>query len=197
MNPKTVIFVGPQGSGKGTQIKRLFTKLSEVSNRQVINIETGSGFRSMIQDPQTFAERKVARSLELGELQPDFLTYILWGNKMLAELDNECHLTIDGFPRTLAQAKVVEEALVFFERSHVDVINLDTPDDVVRERMLARGRKDDTVDSISKRLRWYKDYSIPVLAHYREHEHATVHDIDGADTIDGVHAQILSALNLT
>jgi adenylate kinase len=197
MNPKTVLFVGPQGSGKGTQIKKLIDVLQREPSRRTVNIETGSGFREMIKDPKTFAEQKVARSLAKGELQPDFLTYILWGNVMLAELDNECHLTIDGFPRTTAQAAVVDEALAFFELTNVDVVNLDTPDEVVRERMLARGRQDDTVDSIDKRLTWYKEYSMPVLAYYRERANTAVHDINGADTIDGVHTQILNALNLT
>ena len=63
--------------------------------------------------------------------------------------------------------------------------------------MKGRARKDDTDTSIEARLKWYKEETLPVLAYYRDREHTTVLDIDGTDTIDGVHAQILRALKLT
>lgn len=196
MQARTLIFVGPQGSGKGTQIKKLLEVLAAKNQQSIVHIETGKGFRSLIADPKTFAERKVAASLERGELQPDFLTYILWGSQMLKELDASKHLVIDGFPRTLEQAAVLDEALRFFERAQVDIINLDTPDAVVKERMLARGRKDDSEESIMKRLAWYQDYSVPVLSYYRSRPNTQVHDINGALTIDEVHEEILTRLSL-
>ena len=52
---------------------------------------------------------------------------------MLDQLDNKSHLLIDGFPRTETQAHVLEDALEFFERETVHVINLDTPEEVVRK----------------------------------------------------------------
>lgn len=198
MKPKTIIFIGPQGSGKGTQIAMLYKVMAEKDPaRRIVDIQTGRRFRALVAKQETFAERKVAASLDTGKLQPDFLTHLLWGQAMLDQLDEKSHLLVDGFPRTVQQAEVLEEALDFFEREQLDVINLDTPEEVVRERMVSRARDDDTTDSIETRLKWYRNDTLPVLDFYRHRPDTTVHDLDGTDSIDGVHEQILSALNLS
>ncbi len=197
MRALTVIFIGPQGSGKGTQIEKLDKVIAEKDPvRRIVDIQTGRRFRSLAARLETYAEKKVARTLDTGELQPDFLTYILWGEAMLDQLDAKSHLLIDGFPRTVKQADVLDDALDFFERSEVHVINLDTPEVVVRERMQGRARADDTAESIEERLRWYQEDTLPVLNYYRTRPSTIVHDLDGTDTVEGVHMQILKALNL-
>lgn len=196
-NALTVIFIGPQGSGKGTQIEKLDAVMIEKDPvRRVVDIQTGRRFRSLAARSETFAEKKVARTLDTGVLQPDFLTHILWGEAMLDQLDPKSHLFIDGFPRTVIQAHVLEDALAFFERKVIHVINLDTPEEVVRARMESRARADDTQESIEERLRWYREETLPVLDFYRVRPDTFVHDINGMDTIDGVHQQILEALKL-
>ena len=60
--------------------------------------------------------------------------------------------------------------------------------------MSSRARKDDTTESIEERLRWYREETVPVLDYYRSRPNTKVHDLDGTDTIDGVHAQIVKAL---
>ena len=197
MRALTVIFIGPQGSGKGTQIDKLDKTMVEKDPvRRVVDIQTGRRFRSLAARCEKYAEKKVAATLDSGALQPDFLTHILWGEAMLDQLDSKSHLLIDGFPRTVIQAHVLEEALVFFERNNVHVINLDTPEEVVRSRMQSRARADDTQKSIEERLRWYREDTLPVLDYYRVRPDTNVHDIDGTDTVEGVHGQILKALNL-
>ena len=198
MKALTVIFIGPQGSGKGTQIEKLDRVMTEKDPvRRVVDIQTGRRFRSLAARSETFAEKKVAKTLDTGVLQPDFLTHILWGEAMLDQLDPKSHLLIDGFPRTVTQAHVLDDALTFFERTNIHVINLETPEEVVRARMVSRARADDTTESIEERLRWYRDDTMPVLDYYRARPDIVVHDIDGMDTIDGVHEQILKALKLS
>ena len=197
MQPRTIIFIGPQGSGKGTQIEQLEAVFAERDPaRRVVNIQTGRRFRALAARQETFAERKVAQTLDTGKLQPDFLTHILWGQAMLDQLDPKSHLLVDGVPRTRVQAQVLDDALNFFERSQLDIINLATPEAVVRQRMEARARADDTPESIETRLRWYREDTLPVLDHYRARPNATVHDIDGTLDIDGVHRAICNALAL-
>jgi len=197
MQPQTIIFIGPQGSGKGTQIEMLYSVLSEKDPaRRIVDIQTGRRFRALVAKQETFAERKVARTLDTGELQPDFLVHLLWGQAMLEQLDDKSHLLVDGFPRTVTQAEVLEEALDFFERDNLCVINLDTPEEVVRERMVARARDDDTTESIETRLTWYREDTLPVLDFYRVRPDTVVHDIDGTASIADVHKQICVALNL-
>jgi adenylate kinase len=197
MEQKTVIFIGPQGSGKGTQIELLYKVIAEKDPlRRIVDIQTGRRFRALAAKRETFAERKIERTLDSGQLQPDFLTHVLWGQAMLDQLDEKSHLLIDGFPRTVNQAEVLEEALDFFDRKSLQIINLDTPEEVVRNRMKDRARDDDTDDSIETRLRWYREDTLPVLDYYRVRPDTTVHDLDGTDSIEGVHQQILTALNL-
>ncbi len=197
LKPYTIIFIGPQGSGKGTQIEKLKTVLeADDERRRVVDIQTGRRFRAMAARQETFAEDKVAATLDAGSLQPDFLSAVLWGQAMVGQLDPKSHLLIDGFPRTVAQIPDLEDAFIFFERSTVEVINLVTPEEVVRTRMISRARSDDTTASIEERLRWYREDTLPVVEFYRKRNNTIVHDIDGTKNIDEVHAQILSALNL-
>lgn len=197
MEPKTIIFIGPQGSGKGTQIERLYKVIAEKDPlRRIVDIQSGRRFRALAAKSETFAEKKVSHTLDTGVLQPDFLTHILWGQAMLDQLDDNSHLLIDGFPRTVTQAEVLEDAFAFFERETVNVINLDTPEEVVRKRMYERARADDTEDSIEARLRWYREDTLPVLDYYRVRPNTIVHDIAGTASIDEVHQAILKVLNL-
>jgi adenylate kinase len=196
MQAKTVIFIGPQGSGKGTQIEKVKALLESNDRRRVIDIQTGRRFRALAAKSETFADDKVATTLNSGSLQPDFITAVLWGQAMLEQLDEKSHLLIDGFPRTVGQVPDLEDAFLFFERGHLDVINLETPEDVVRKRMMGRARSDDTTDSIEERLRWYREDTLPVLDYYRARPDTIVHDIDGTQTVDGVFALICAALQL-
>jgi adenylate kinase len=198
MQPITVIFIGPQGSGKGTQIEKIRSVMIERDPaRRVVDIQTGRRFRALAAKHETFAERKISETLDTGALQPDFLTHILWGQAMIDLLDPQSHLLIDGFPRTVHQAHVLDNAFSFFERNNVHIMNLDTPEDIVRERMYSRARADDTAESIETRLHWYRKETVPVLEYYRMRPNTVVHDLVGTDSIDGVHQQVLSALGIT
>ncbi len=197
MDIKTVIFIGPQGSGKGTQIEKLKALLESRDRRRVVDIQTGRRFRALAATQETFAEDKIAATMSAGVLQPDFMVTILWGRAMLDQLDDKSHLLIDGFPRTVGQVPDLEDAFKFFERGAIDVVNLETPEAVVRERMYSRARADDTDTSIEERLRWYREDTMPVITYYKNRPNTNVHTIDGTDTIDGVHDQIVVALNLT
>lgn len=195
MNPLTVIFIGPQGSGKGTQIDKLDAVLTKNDpTRDVVDIQTGRRFRALAAQGEGYTEEHVGQTLDSGVLQPLFLSVNLWGDAMRTFVDSYCHLLIDGFPRTVAEATVLESALSFYKRSPVTVINLDTPEEVVRKRMEGRARKDDTPESIEARLTWYREETLPVIDYYRSRPDTNVIDIDGMDTIDGVHDQIIKAL---
>lgn len=195
--PKTVIFIGPQGSGKGTQIERLNQVLKEKDpTRRVVDIQTGRRFRAMAASGEGYTERHIQETLNTGILQPLFLSTVLWGDAMRTHLDDECHLLIDGFPRIVNEAKVLESALSFYRRAAIDIINLDTPEEVVKNRMVGRARPDDTEGSIAERLRWYREETLPVVEYYRQRPNTKVHDIDGTASIDEVHSAILMALEL-
>ncbi|HEU4677847.1 MAG TPA: nucleoside monophosphate kinase [Candidatus Paceibacterota bacterium] len=197
MDPKTIIFIGPQGSGKGTQIERLARELRERDpKRRTVDIQTGRRFRALAAKGEGYTEKSVHETLDSGVLQPLFLSVVLWGDAFHHHVDADCHLLIDGFPRTVNEARVLESALSFYKRSPLTVINLDAPEDVVRERMTSRARPDDTPASIEARLRWYREETMPVLAYYRSRADTVVLDCDGTKPIDEVQSEILRHLEL-
>ena len=143
--PYTIIFIGPQGSGKGTQIEKLDAVLTEKDpSRDTIDFQTGRRFRALAMKGEGYTEEHVAQTLDSGVLQPLFLSVVLWGDAMREHMNPERNILIDGFPRTVSEAIVLESALRFYERNFITIINLNTPEEVVRERMKARARKDDT-----------------------------------------------------
>ncbi len=198
MQPYTIIFIGPQGSGKGTQIEKLDTVLTKKDpTRQTVDFQTGRRFRALAMRGEGYTEEHLASTLETGVLQPLFLSVLLWADAMSSHLDSDRHALIDGFPRTAAEASVLESALSFYKREKVTVINLTTPEEVVRGRMIVRARTDDTLDSIEARLKWYREETLPVLEYYKTRSNTEVIDVDGTKTIDEVHAEILAALKLS
>lgn len=197
MHTNTIIFIGPQGSGKGTQIALLAKVLKEkYPTERVVDIQTGRRFRALAAKGEGFTEKHVHKSLDTGTLQPLFLSVVLWGDAFHHHVDTECQLLIDGFPRTVNEARVLESAFSFYQRDHVTVINLETPESVVRARMHERARTDDTPESIEARLAWYREETLPVLAYYRERAHTTMIDCDGTGSIEAVHQEIIEKLKI-
>ncbi|MCF7815918.1 MAG: nucleoside monophosphate kinase [Candidatus Pacebacteria bacterium] len=195
--PYTIIFIGPQGSGKGTQIELLTKVLKEKRpTSRVVDIQTGRRFRALAAKGEGFTEKKMSETLDSGMLQPLFLSVVLWGDAFHHHVDPECEVLIDGFPRTANEAKVLDSALSFYRRNQLIVINLETGEEVVRERMIQRARPDDTPNSIEARLIWYREETLPVLAFYREREDTTVIDCDGSKTIEEVHREIVEKLEI-
>jgi adenylate kinase len=195
MQTHTIIFIGPQGSGKGTQIERLKVAMKERdASRRIVDIQTGRRFRALAAKQEGYTEMHVSETLNTGILQPLFLSVVLWGDAFQNQVDEDCHILIDGFPRTVHEAHVLESALSFYKRSPVTVIHLDTPEDIVRERMHGRAREDDTPESIEARLTWYREETLPVVAYYRSRTDTNVIDIDGTKSIDAVQQEIQNAL---
>lgn len=197
MHPHTIIFIGSHGSGKGTQLEKLDATLrAQDVSRRVVAVQTGRLFRSLAQKEETYTGKHLNETLNTGIWQPDFLTTTLLGNLLIAEVDPLCHMLIDGFPRTLAQAKVLEGALDFYMRKNVMIVSLNASDEVVRARMKDRARPDDTDEVIEKRLRLYNQETPQVLDFYRARADTTVLDIDGAGTIEAIHETIAKHLGL-
>lgn len=197
MNPYTIIFTGAQGSGKGTQITLLDTALrAREDTARVVTLQTGRLFRAFAERSVSYTERRVGETLDSGVLQPHFLTTMLWADALARALDPESHLLIDGVPRTLAQAHLLDEAFSFYERKEVTVINFTAPEEVVRARMQSRGRSDDTAEAIAARLRLYERESVPVLEFYRTRPNTTVLDIDATSSIEAIHAEVCRRLGL-
>jgi adenylate kinase len=110
----------------------------------------------------------------------------------LINLDQE--FVLDGFPRTIQQCDWLLEQIHAGRMSLTAVVNLSATEEVVRERLRARGRVDDTDEAIEQRFREYRETTLPILEYLRKEE-VPVHDIDADQSPDAVHDAILASIH--
>ena len=158
-----ILILGPQGSGKGTQAKRIAVEYG------VAHVATGDMFRAAIAAGTTLG-LQVQPLLASGQLVPDDLTIGLIRAR-LQEDDAFDGFVLDGFPRTMAQAEVLDAMLAGIGRRLDVVLELLIAEEICVERMLGRareeGRGDDMPDVIAARLEVYRRETVPVVEHYR------------------------------
>lgn len=144
-------------------------------------------FRAAIQE-ETELGILARQYMDRGELVPDQLVVEMVAEALRnAPYDIGCLL--DGFPRSLPQAEALDQILAQ-EGKQVDmVLELDVGDEILIERLLARKRPDDTLDTIRNRLKVYMEQTSPVLNYYKERRLLTT--INGEGTMDDVHREIL------
>lgn len=192
-----IILFGAQGSGKGTQAKLLVEKFG------FKHISTGDLIRKGVSDNDSDALKLKKEYMDKGLLAPDELIVKIV-EKSLGEKN-----IFDGFPRTLAQAEMLDE------KTNIDaVIELKIPDEVSVKRLSSRRqckkcsaiygaenppksenkcdacggelyqRDDDTPDAIKKRLELYHDETEPLLEYYKPRN--VVHEVDGTKSIQDI-----------
>ena len=183
-----ILILGPQGSGKGTQAKRIATEYG------VAHVATGDMFRAAIA-AGTPLGLQVEPLLAAGQLVPDDLTIGLIRAR-LQEPDALGGFVLDGFPRTMAQAGALDAMLAGIGRGLDVVLELLVAEEVCVERMLGRareeGRGDDTPESIDRRLAIYHEQTEPVVEHYRVT--GKLVPLHAGRSVDEVFAEIEEAL---
>ena len=177
-----IVLLGPPGAGKGTQAEKLAEKLG------IPQISTGELFRQNIGDG-TKLGLEAKRYLDAGDLVPAELTNQLVDDR-LDHADAANGFILDGYPRSVAQAKALHEML---ERRGTDidaVLEFRVSEDELFQRLSARGRADDTEDVIRNRMKVYRDETAPLLEYYS----GQLKTVDAVGSVDEVFARALRAL---
>ena len=183
-----LIFLGPPGSGKGTQAVRL------AEEKGWVHLSTGDVLRTAVK-AGTDLGRQADGYMTRGELVPDELIIDLIEEKVAAgELANG--FILDGFPRTVPQARSLDE---MFRKNQIKLdraILLDVGDEEILKRIMGRaekeGRADDTPEVMRNRLEVYRRQTQPIEDLYREQ--SVLVSIPGEDTPDNIYAAILKAV---
>ncbi len=177
-----LVLLGPPGAGKGTQAEKLAEKLG------IPQISTGELFRRNIENG-TKLGLEAKRYLDAGDLVPSDLTNQLVDDR-LDEPDAANGFILDGYPRSVEQAKALHEML---ERRATDidaVVEFRVSQEELLQRLKARGRADDTEDVILNRMKVYREETAPLLEYYN----SQLKTVDAVGTMDEVFARALQAL---
>lgn len=169
-----ILLMGIAGSGKGTQGKLL----GSILKRKVIS--TGELLRNYGSDDQH-------DRMHRGEiLRDDEVTALL--NTALNELQNPDDTILDGYPRTLEQAKW----LLQDDRFKLQyVVHLEASRDAVKARLKGRARSDDNEDAIEARFNEYESLTLPILEFFKSQEIPVI-IVNGEQPIEDVHQELLS-----
>jgi adenylate kinase len=186
-----VIF-GPPGSGKGTQaalIQKEFD-VDHVSTGEILRAEVAHGSE---------VGQEVARIMAAGDLVPDdVITHIV--QRRMTRAQRPAGVLLDGFPRTVEQAKALDAMLAKDGRQVDFVVALDVPEKVLVERIIkraaAQGRADDTQEAITERMHEYRTLTAAVLDYFRKRG-VRVIEIPGVGEVDMVFETIKKALSIS
>jgi adenylate kinase len=178
-----VVLLGPPGAGKGTQAQKLSEKLG------IPQISTGDLFRQNISDGTPLG-LEAKRYLDAGDLVPSELTNKLVEDR-IEQPDAVDGFILDGYPRSVEQAKALDEMLKNHDTKLDTVLEFQVSEEELFTRLKSRGRADDTEEVIHNRMQVYRDETEPLLAYY---SHNNLQPVDAVGTLDEVFARALRAL---
>ncbi len=189
--PKAYIFVGRSGCGKGTQVDLLIKKLKERDGLQVLHIETGALLREFAKK-STYTARKTKEIIDGGGLMPESIVISLSTNYLMNYFTGKENLVFDGAPRRLLETEILDTTLNFYKIPKYKVIYMNVSREWATKRLEARGRTDDSKFDIEKRMEWFDKDVMPSINFFKNNGNCDLIDINGEQTIEQVHAEIMS-----
>lgn len=197
--PINVIFIGRSGCGKGTQAELLQKYLEARDGAgSCFYVYTGDKFRNLIKREDIMTARFLKdKVIDQGAKAPDFLAVWAWGSRFVEEMEPARHVLMDGSPRTMFEAFLLDDAFEFYERKNVYPIFLDVLPEEVTRRLKLRGRADDTDPQIKNRLAFYDEYVVPAVEYYDLKSKNKLIHIDGnSNDREEIHKNILKAIGI-
>ena len=185
-----LIIFGPPGAGKGTQAKYLVNKLNS------FQVSTGDMLREEINKDSEIG-KKIISNMNDGKFVDDEIVNKLL-EKIILDTKKNNKLIFDGYPRTINQAKNLENLLNKSNQKIDYVFFLNVEKEVIVKRIEKRKvlekRSDDDADTILKRYDTYMEVTKPVLDYYSKNKN--FHEVDGSMEIQDISQKIEEILRL-
>lgn len=188
------IFIGRSGCGKGTQAQLLKESLESEGYNDVLHVTTGGTFREMMQRPEyipTLSKEIDSR----GGLMPEFLAVWNWSNIFVDKLKSNTSVILDGAPRRIHEANILSAAINYLQYKSPIVVHINVGETLAKDRLLARGRADDTESAIQSRMDWFALDVQPVLDYYKASPDFKYIEVNGEDSIENIHTALMEKLN--
>ena len=192
MNRKAYIFIGISGGGKSTQLNLTLEEF-KARNKKVTLLCIGNLLKEFAKSLDTSLANKLESGLSSGELVPSFFTVIVWGKRLVEEIDNGDVIIFDGV-RMAKESVYVVEAMEYANVDEVVVLHIDTDRDESFKRLLDRKRADDSEEGINRRLDWFEK-DVRLSLNYFEEQSlkgglVKYHKVDGNGSVEDVFARI-------
>lgn len=180
---KDILLFGIQWSGKWTQADYILKNNPDVYSY----VSTGNIFRALTKGPDNALGRYVNDRMAAGTLIDDKVTNSLFQAYFYSVMDEQKHMLIDGYPRTIAQ---LDDIFRLAEQESRDLLGIQfvIPDEVAYERMASRGRADDTPESMQHRIAQYYEQTVPVIEYFSTHSQMI--EIDATRSIQDIAAEV-------
>ena len=180
-----LLLIGAPGAGKGTQAGLLAERFG------ITHISSGDLLRQHVKD-QTSIGQTIKAYVDAGDLVPDAVVMDMLRKPVVAAAESGGYV-LDGFPRTVDQAKAAFEVASALGVEVQAAMHLDVPGEELIRRLLARGRgSDDTEEVIAHRLQVFREKTIPLLEYYAGRE--WMFAVDGTRSPAQVHQDIVARL---
>ena len=180
---KLLLLAAP-GGGKGTQGEALASlyDIQHISSGDVLRAEASSG---------SPVGREVAAFQQRGDLVPDHIVFDLLVPIVAAAAARGGYI-LDGFPRTVPQARQAFDVAQRLDFTLDAAVYLDVPESVLLERLLGRARTDDTAEVIRHRLEVFAETTSPLIAYYRDR--GVLVEVNGDQPPEAITADIQARL---
>lgn len=198
MKPITAVFFGRSGSGKGTQAELLIKFLRKKdAGRETIYVETGQKFRDFVKNSPSYMAKRIYEVIHAGRFLPPFIPIWMWTQFLIDEVKTgDEHMVFDGVCRQPEEGPILDGALQFLGKEKPFIILLDAHEEEVTRRLLKRGRHDDTTEKISSRLKAFEAGAMPSVRHFMKSPSVRFININGNQSIEDVHKDIVKALGI-
>ncbi len=195
MQDYTIIFIGKSGSGKGTQIKLLSDFFASQHQFDMYHLQSGQGLRELASQ-DSHSGVLLQKALSEGKLGPTAIAIWSWVSSVIKDFSGQKVFFVDGAPRKLNEALIMDEMFDFFERKNRYVIHVEVSDQWSKDRLHSRGRSDDIDHSIDQRLEWFAQNSPEILSFFEQTGKYKMFVVNGEQSIEDVQKDVIKALGL-